>query len=63
MNRDKALLIYLGNSVGVMAICFGIGELWYQRGTFGGQIDYTFAYLILGGMICLLITEIMKRCK
>ena len=64
MNRDKSILIYLGNFVGAMAVFFGIGEGWQQRGsTFGGQIDYTFAFLILGGIICLLITEIMKRCN
>ena len=56
MNKDKILLNYLGNMVGGAAFGLGIYEV-----IDGGWNNYDGLYLILGGTICLLITEIMKR--
>ena len=65
MNRDKEFLNYLGNMVGVITFFLGIYEVINVGWNSTDRVwnNYDGLYLILGGTICLLVTEIMKRSR
>lgn len=60
---DKAILNYIGNVVGGMTFGIGCVELYNSQSVWeqGHTISYDFAYLMVAGAICLMVTEIMKR--